>query len=108
MDRLTLSVAVDASWLETESFDEEIMRRRDVLVYQKWDDTLELAHRFFLSEYSAERCWAVAHRVCDAGIHSRRNPASPARNCWAEIQACPGSLGSLCRSPRNSKSRIAE
>jgi len=47
MDRLTLGIAVDASRLETERFDEEVMRRRNVLVNQKWDDTLEFTHRLF-------------------------------------------------------------
>jgi hypothetical protein len=55
MDRLTLGIAVDASRLETERFDEEVMRRRDVLVNQKWDDALELGHRLFLSLSSAEQ-----------------------------------------------------
>jgi hypothetical protein len=54
MDRLTLGIAVDASRLEAERFDEEVMRRRDVFVNQKWDDALELGHRLLLSLSSAE------------------------------------------------------
>jgi hypothetical protein len=41
---LTLGIAVDDSWFETEGFDEKVMRRWDVLVDEKWDDALEFAH----------------------------------------------------------------
>jgi hypothetical protein len=64
MDRLTLGIAVDASRLETERFDEEVMRRRDVLVNQKWDDALELGHRLFLSMLG---CMSCAVRVSAMG-----------------------------------------
>ena len=49
MDRLALGIAVDASRLKTERFDEEVMRRRNVIVNQQWDNALELGHRLFLS-----------------------------------------------------------
>jgi hypothetical protein len=49
MDRLTLGIAVDASGLETERFDDEVMRRWNVLINQQWDNALEFGHRFFLS-----------------------------------------------------------
>ncbi len=53
MDRLTFRVSVHATAIEAEGIDEEFVSRRDVLVSQNRNDSLEIRHMFSLSRLSA-------------------------------------------------------
>jgi hypothetical protein len=53
MDRVTFRISVDAARIKTEGLDQEIMSRRNVLVSQNRDYSLECRHEFLHRQESA-------------------------------------------------------